>query len=70
MCFREAARIAKIAKETECVIYFETKNGKGSSESILSLVKLEMKPEYTVVVTAKGKFPELAYSKCIKLFAE
>ena len=69
ICLREAAKIANIAKDTGCKITFKNKNGEGSSDSVISLAKLEMKPDYTVIIEATGENPTLAYSLCMKLFA-
>ena len=67
ICFRECARIIKIAEDTGCHISITVGSQKGTTDSLLSLVKLGLTPGRTVVVTATGTAPELAFRDCLKV---
>ena len=67
ICFRECARIIKIAEETGCHISITAGKREGNSDSLLSLVKLGLTPGRTVIVSANGDAPELAFRDCLKV---
>lgn len=67
MCFRECAKIIKIAEETGCVITFITGDKKADTKSLLALVKLELTPGQTVVIKAEGENFIEAYKQCMEV---
>lgn len=67
ICFRECAKLIKIAEETGCTIHLSAGERKGSTESLLSLVRLELTPGRTVVVSVNGQAPEEAFRGCLRV---
>ncbi|MBR2216185.1 MAG: HPr family phosphocarrier protein [Selenomonadaceae bacterium] len=67
ICFRECAKIIKIAEETGCHISITAGSRKGTTDSLLSLVQLGLTPGRTVVLSATGQAPELAFRDCLKV---
>lgn len=61
LCFRECAKIVQIARETDCLVEMAAGTNSGTSESILSLVNLQIMPEKTLVLTIKGDRNEEAF---------
>ena len=54
IAFRECAQIVKIAQETDCFVEIASGSKVGNSESILSLVGLEISADKSLVLTVKG----------------
>ena len=50
ICLRECAKILLLAEQTNCEIKFISKNKEGTNASIMSLLKLEMKPNDVVAL--------------------
>lgn len=69
MCFRECAKIIKIAEETNCLISFMGNGKKADTKSLLSLVKLELTPGQTVVIKADGDNVIDAYRQCMDVLS-
>ena len=55
LCFRECAKIVKIAEDTNCLIEIASGTKSGSSESILSLANLGIVEDKSLVLTIKGE---------------
>lgn len=55
LAFRECAEIIKIAHETDCTIEIASGTKSGNSESMLSLVGMEISADKSLVVTVKGE---------------
>lgn len=55
LCFRECAKIVKIAEDTNCLVEIASGTKSGTSESILSLVNLEIGTDKSLVLTIKGE---------------
>ena len=68
ICLREAATIIKAAEEfqSEITIELDKKEEMGTSNSIMSLLSLEILPEDHCIIRATGKEPEKAISAIIK----
>ncbi len=54
LAFRECSQIIKIAKDTDCKIEIASGTKVGTSDSMLSLVGLEISADKRFVVTIKG----------------
>ena len=67
LCFRECAKIVKIAEETGCLIEIASGTKSGTSESILSLVNLEIGIDKSLVLTVKGEQKENALLRVSKV---
>lgn len=69
MCFRECAKIIKIAEETKCIITFTSNTDSADTTSLLSLLKLKLTPGQTVVIKAEGEETVEAYKKCMEVLS-
>ncbi|MBR2216639.1 MAG: HPr family phosphocarrier protein [Selenomonadaceae bacterium] len=67
ICFRECAKLIKIAEETGCRISITAGSRKGSTDSLLSLVQLELTPGRTVVLSASEASAARAYRDCLRV---
>ena len=67
LCFRECAKIVKVAEETNCLIEIASGTKSGSTESILSLVNLGILDGKSLVLTIKGKNNEEAFRRVSKI---
>ena len=67
LCFRECAKIVKIAEETGCLIEIASGTKSGASNSILSLVNLEIGIDKSLVLTVKGEHKEDALVRVSKV---
>ena len=67
LCFRECAKIVKIAEDTNCFVEIASGTKSGNSESILSLVNLEIKEDKSLVLTIKGENNEAAFRRISKV---
>ena len=67
LCFRECAKIVKIAEETGCLIEIASGTKSGTSASILSLVNLEIGIDKSLVLTVKGEQKENALLRVSKV---
>lgn len=65
--FRECAQIVKIAKDTDCKVEIASGTKSGTSDSILSLVALEIAADKSLVLTIKGKRNEEAFKDISKI---
>ena len=68
VCFRECAKIIKIANENDCKITIYKGSKSGDSDSLLSIAKLELNSGQTAIIRAEGKNPEAACGQCMKFF--
>lgn len=66
--FRECAYIVKIAKETNCKVEVASGTKIGTSDSILSLIALEIVADKSLVLTVKGERNEEALKLISKVF--
>ena len=55
LCFRECAKIVKAAQGAGCTIYLTAGQRRGSSESLLSLLRLGVKAGTVVTLTIRGE---------------
>jgi len=69
LCFRECAKIVKVAEDTNCLIEIASGTKSGTSESILSLVNLEIGIDKSLVLTIKGERNEEAFRGVSKIIA-
>lgn len=67
--FRECAKIVKIAKDTGCTFEIASGTKAGTSESILSLVALEITADKSLVLTIKGTNTEEAFRGISKIIS-
>ena len=65
--FRECAQIVKIAKDTNCKVEIASGMKTGTSDSILSLVSLEIVADKSLVMTIKGERNEEAFKSISKI---
>lgn len=65
--FRECAKIVNIAKETNCKIKIASGSKIGTSDSMLSLVALEIVAEKSLVLTISGKRNDEAFREVSKI---
>lgn len=69
IAFRECAQIVKIAEETGCVVEIASGSKVGTSESILSLVGLEISADKSLVLTVKGENNNEALKRISKIIS-
>ena len=69
LCFRECAKIVKIAEDTNCLIEVASGTKSGNTESILSLVNLGIGIDKSLVLTIKGERNEEAFHGVSKIIA-
>lgn len=67
--FRECAKMVKIAEDTDCRFEIASGSKSGTSESILSLVGLEISANKSLVLTIKGKRNEEAFRGISKIIS-
>ena len=67
LCFRECAKIVKVAEETGCVVEIASGTKSGTSESILSLANLGIVEDKSLVLTIRGEHNEDAFRKISKI---
>ena len=67
LCFRECAKIVKIAEETDCFVEIASGTKSGTSESILSLVNLGITNDKSLVLTIKGERNDEAFRRISKI---
>ena len=67
--FRECAEIVKIARDTDCTVEIASGTKSGNSESILSLVSLEISADKSLVMTVKGERNEEAFKRISKVLS-
>ena len=67
LCFRECAKIVKVAEETGCLIEIASGTKSGDTSSILSLVNLEIGIDKSLVLTIKGERNEEAFHRVSKI---
>ena len=65
--FRECARIVNIAKETKCKVKIASGSKIGTSDSMLSLVALEIVAEKSLVLTISGSRNDEAFREISKI---
>ena len=69
LCFRECAKIVKVAEDTNCLVEIASGTKSGTSESILSLVNLEITNDKSLVLTIKGERNEEAFRGISKIIS-
>ena len=69
LAFRECAHIVKIAEETGCLVRLISGKKVGSSNSILSLVNLEIAPGKSLVLSIHGARNQEAFKEIAKVIA-
>ena len=69
LCFRECAKIVKIAEDTNCLVKIASGTKSGTSESILSLVNLEIVADKSLVLTIEGERNEEAFRGISKIIS-
>ena len=69
LAFRECAHIVKIAKDTDCLVRLISGKKVGSSDSILSLVNLEIMPGKSLVLSIHGAKNKEAFTEIAKVIA-
>ena len=69
LAFRECAHIVKIAEETGCLVRLISGKKVGSSNSILSLVNLEIMPGKSLVLSIHGARNQEAFKEIAKIIA-
>lgn len=67
--FRECAKMVKIAQDTGCKIEIASGSKTGTSDSILSLVALEISADKSLVLTIKGDRSEDALKRISKVIS-
>ncbi len=67
ICFRECAKLIEIAKETECLIHVSEGKKHGSTESLISLLRLKIRAGTSVTVTIRGKDTYTAFHRCTEV---
>ena len=67
LCFRECAKIVKVAEETDCFVEIASGTKSGTSESILSLVNLGITNDKSLVLTIKGERNDEAFRRISKI---
>ena len=67
LCFRECAKIVKAAEETDCLIEIASGSKSGTTESILSMVNLEIGVDKSLVLTIRGERNAEAFRKVSKI---
>lgn len=67
LCFRECAKIVKVAEDTGCLIEIASGTKSGDTSSILSLVNLEIGIDKSLVLTIKGERNEEAFHRVSKI---
>ena len=67
LCFRECAKIIKIAEETGCLVEIASGEKSGDSSSILSLVNLGIGIDKSLVLTIKGERNVEAFHRVSKV---
>ena len=67
LCFRECAKIVKIAEDTNCLIEIASGTRSGNSESILSLANLGILEGKSLVLTIKGENNVEAFKRVSKI---
>ncbi|MBR2178935.1 MAG: HPr family phosphocarrier protein [Selenomonadaceae bacterium] len=69
LALRECAHIVKIAEETGCLVRLISGKKVGSSNSILSLINLEITPGKSLVLSIHGARNQEAFGKISKVIA-
>ncbi len=69
LCFRECARIVKVAEDTGCFIEIASGTKSGDTSSILSLVNLGIVADKSLVLTIKGERKEEAFRGVSKIIS-
>ncbi len=64
ICFRECAKLIRICDETGCQIHISAGEKRGSSESLISLLRMEIKADTSLTVTIRGKDTYTAFHRC------
>ncbi len=68
LCFRECAVLIRIAEETECQIGISVGKLHGSTDSMLTLLRMKIREGTTMSVTIRGKDTYTAFHRCRDLF--
>ncbi len=69
LCFRECAKIVKVAEETGCMVSIASGKQSGTTESIMSLAALGIMPGTSLVLTIKGERREEAFRDISKIIS-
>ena len=64
ICFRECAKLIRIAEETGSVIHLSEGTKRGSTESLISLLRMKIRAGTSVTVTIQGKDTYTAFHQC------
>lgn len=67
ICFRECAKLIRIAEGTGCSIHLSAGQKHGSTESLISLLRLEIRENVSVTFTIRGKDTYTAFHQCTDL---
>ena len=65
--FRESARLVAIAKKTGCVIRLAAGKRSGSTDSMLSLIRMGLREGTSVVLSIQGEDSRAAFHECVKV---
>lgn len=63
ICFRECAKLIRIGEETGCKIYISAGEKRGSTDSLISLLRMEIKSGTSLTVTIQGKDTYTAFHR-------
>lgn len=64
ICFRECAKLIRIGEETGCKINISAGEKRGSTESLISLLRMEIKSGTSLTITIQGKDTYTAFHRC------
>ncbi len=64
ICFRECAKLISIGEETGCKIHISAGDKKGSTESLISLLRMEIKAGTSLTITIQGQDTYTAFHRC------
>lgn len=67
VCFRECATLIRIGEETGCVIHISSGEKRGSTESLISLLRMEIQPGTSLTLTIQGNDTYTAFHRCTEL---
>ncbi len=68
LCFRECAMLIRIAEETECRIDISVGKLHGSTESLMTLLRMKIREGTSMTVTIRGKDTYSAFHRSRDLF--
>ena len=67
LCFRECAKIVKIAEATGCEIHLAAGDKRGSTKSLLSFLHLGIVPGTPITLTIRGRDTYTAFHRCLEI---